>query len=91
MAACHLRPHPPPFADGNGRLARLLANVPVYSKAQDPIIIPATMHDRYLTALATWQIACGPPLPGGFLLEKPELLTGFQHLCEEAVAMGSAG
>ena len=74
-----------PFADGNGRLARLLANVPVYAKAHDPIIISATTRDRYLGTLARWQIACGPPLPSGPLFEKSDLLSDFRLLCEEAM------
>ncbi len=79
LHATFVRIHP--FADGNGRMARMLANLPLIAAGQDPVDIPATARDRYLEALARWQIACGPPRPGAPLYEKDELLADFKALC----------
>jgi tetratricopeptide (TPR) repeat protein len=82
LHATFVRIHP--FADGNGRMARLLANLPLLSAGLDPVDIPATARDRYLSALASWQIACGPPSPNEPLFEKPELLEDFRVLCSSS-------
>lgn len=55
-----------PYADGNGRLARLLANIPVIEKGDLPILIPNEQRLAYIESLATWQLASGPPI-----LEQP--------------------
>ena len=71
-----------PYADGNGRMARLLANLPVIEKGQLPIFIPSERRLEYIEALATWQLASGQvrlnqPLEGDV---KPQ--QAFQALCE---------
>ena len=71
-----------PYADGNGRLARLLANLPAIEKGQLPIFIPSVRRLEYIEALATWQLASGQvrlnqPLEGDV---KP--MQAFQALCE---------
>ena len=71
-----------PYADGNGRMARLLANLPVIEKGQLPIFIPSERRLEYIEALATWQLASGQvrlnqPLEGDV---KP--MQAFQALCE---------
>lgn len=53
-----------PYADGNGRMARLLANLPVLEKGQLPIVVPNEHRLDYIEALATWQLASGPPSLG---------------------------
>ena len=79
LHATFVRIHP--FADGNGRMARLLANIPLICAGLDPVDIPATARDRYLGVLARWQIACGPPRPNEPLFDQPELLADFRTLC----------
>ena len=79
LHACFARIHP--FADGNGRMARMLANIPLLAAGLDPVDIPATARDRYLASLASWQIACGAPRPDGELFAKPKLLGDFRKLC----------
>ncbi len=76
-----------PFADGNGPMARLLANLPVLEKGQLPILIPATERLRYIEALATWQVASGPPRPGQDLFPHPETLLDFHALCEKSMVV----
>jgi Fic family protein len=71
-----------PYADGNGRMARLLANLPVIEKGQLPIFIPSERRLDYIEALATWQLASGQlrlnqPLEGDAMP-----LQTFQALCE---------
>ena len=79
LHACFARIHP--FADGNGRMARMLASIPLLAAGLDPVDIPATARDRYMAALATWQMKCGPPRPGGELFAKSNLLADFRKLC----------
>lgn len=50
-----------PYADGNGRMARLLANLPVIEKGFLPILIPADKRLEYIEALSQWQMASGRP------------------------------
>lgn len=71
-----------PYADGNGRMARLLANVPVIEKGSLPILIPAEKRLEYIEALATWQLASGPPQPGRPLEGNPEAFQSFLNLCQ---------
>jgi Fic family protein len=52
-----------PYADGNGRMARLLANIPVIEKGSLPILIPNEQRLQYIESLASWQLASGPPSP----------------------------
>jgi Fic family protein len=52
-----------PYADDNGRLARLLSNLPVLEKGSLPILIPNERRLDYIEALASWQLASGPVHP----------------------------
>lgn len=79
LHATFVRIHP--FADGNGRMARMLANLPLLAQARAPVDIPASARERYLSVLAKWQIACGPPRPHESLFPKTELLDDFAELC----------
>lgn len=73
-----------PFADGNGRLARLLANLPVLEKGMIPVLIPSQRRLEYIESLASWQIACGAPKPESALLPRPDLLEAFRRICADA-------
>lgn len=84
LHATFVRIHP--FADGNGRLARLLANVPLVASGQPVVDIPATARDRYLAALARWQFACGAPRPNEPLYTKAGELKDFIALCKASQA-----
>jgi Fic family protein len=44
-----------PFFDGNGRLARLLANLPVLKAGFPPIVVPQEDRYRYKQVLSTYQ------------------------------------
>jgi len=84
LHATFVRIHP--FADGNGRMARMLANLPLLAQGRTPVDIPATARERYLTAIAQWQIACGPPRPNEPLFPMAELLADFADLCASSRA-----
>lgn len=71
-----------PYADGNGRMARLLANVPVIEKGHLPIFIPAERRLEYIEALAHWQLASGTVVPGSSLEGNLDYLQPFHQLCE---------
>lgn len=79
LHATFVRIHP--FADGNGRMARMLANLPLLAQARAPVDIPAIARERYLAILPKWQIACGPPRPNEPLFPKADLLADFAQLC----------
>lgn len=57
-----------PYADGNGRLARLLANLPVLRAGQPPILIQQADRKRYLQLLGDYCLARGAPVPGEMLV-----------------------
>ena len=48
-----------PFFDGNGRLARLLANIPVLAAGFPPIVVPSEARCDYIRELWEYQRAVG--------------------------------
>jgi len=72
-----------PFADGNGRMARLVANILVLEKGFLPVLIPVEKRLVYLESLATWQRASGGTDPGASLDGCVEALGMFRGLCAE--------
>lgn len=73
-----------PFADGNGRLARLVANLPVLRAGLPPIIILREQRKEYIDALSAWHFAAGQIKAGEELLPKPEKLEPLIELCRQA-------
>lgn len=47
--------HIHPFADGNGRLARLIANIPLLKSGLPPLLIKQDTRREYITLLADYQ------------------------------------
>jgi len=80
--ATFVRMHP--FADENGRMARLVANIPVLQKGLLPVFIPVEKRLVYVEALATWQMASGPVKLGASLGGSAEALGLFRVLCTES-------
>jgi len=48
-----------PFFDGNGRLARLVANIPVLRGGHPPLIVPIERRSEYIDLLWAYQNAVG--------------------------------
>ena len=72
-----------PFFDGNGRMARLLANLPVLRAGFPPIVVPAEGRQEYKKAISDYQQII-PDLKGLSdlrALPRNTERTGFQELC----------
>jgi Fic family protein len=78
--------HIHPFWDGNGRMARLLANLPVLRAGHLPVVIDARERKRYIETLAAYQLAVGPPTPATGIWPRPDLEAPFIALCRNAYA-----
>lgn len=50
-----------PYADGNGRMARLLANIPLLSCGLPPLLIDASKRSTYISLLAENDMQSGTP------------------------------
>ena len=50
-----------PFADGNGRMARLLANIPILKAGLPPVIIALENRKKYLELMGDWSAERGAP------------------------------
>jgi len=73
-----------PFFDGNGRIARLVANFPVINSGLPPIIIPADKRREYIRLLSKYELVVGQPQVGEPLLPKKELFVDFKTFCGES-------
>lgn len=49
-----------PFFDGNGRLARLIANIPLLKSGCLPIIIDTTQREEYIQLLSNYNLSAKP-------------------------------
>lgn len=73
-----------PFFDGNGRMARLIANIPVIKSGFPPIIIPKEYRRNYIMALSEYELSVGSIKRSAPLLPSKEKLTDFKNLCTES-------
>ncbi|QTA79395.1 Fic/DOC family protein [Desulfonema limicola] len=73
-----------PFYDGNGRIARLVSNIPVLKSGFPPIIIPKQRRREYIMALTEYHLSAGPPIPGEPLLPETEKIKNFKIFCAES-------
>jgi Fic family protein len=73
-----------PFSDGNGRLARLSANLPVLKSGMPPVIIPQDQRRQYMNILAACHLQTGPIKGGDDLLPEPDALEPLILFCEQA-------
>ncbi len=73
-----------PFFDGNGRLARLISNVPVLKSGLPPIIIPQKQRKQYIDALSAYHFSAGQIKAGDTLLPNQDALESFTIFCEQA-------
>jgi Fic family protein len=73
-----------PFFDGNGRLARLVANIPVLKSGLPPVIIPKEQRKAYIDALSEYHYSAGQIKKGDELLPDQNGLKPFKSFCEQA-------
>lgn len=73
-----------PFFDGNGRLARLLANMPVLAAGFPPIVVPSEARLDYIRELWDYQRAVGVvSLANRELLPEPSRLDNLRRLVRD--------
>lgn len=72
-----------PFADGNGRMARLIANLPVLKSGLPPILIDSNRRREYLMAISAYDIEVGCAKKDSLLLPNSDLKNGFTNFCKE--------
>jgi len=72
-----------PFFDGNGRMARLVANIPVLKSGLPPIIIPREQRKEYIDLLSAYHNSVGRIQKDGELIPKPDELLPFIKFCEQ--------
>lgn len=73
-----------PFWDGNGRIARLIANIPIIRAGYPPIIIPKERCLEYIEALSEYHLAVGTAAVGKDLLPMVDSLARFKGFCGES-------
>lgn len=73
-----------PFFDGNGRVARLVANLPVLRGGFPPIVIPKARRSDYIDLLWEYQNAAGPVRRDARLLPPHPAIARFESLVREA-------
>lgn len=86
-----------PFFDGNGRMARLVANIPVLKAGYPPIVVPTEDRKRYLETISAYQEAIpdlaglkdlnGLPSPDAFVVLCADYWTETMRLVETAHQM----
>ena len=59
-----------PYADGSGRMARLLANLPLLQAGQPPLLIDVDQRREYIALLGEYSLQQGAPKPGDELFTK---------------------
>ena len=78
MAIVHVHP----FWDGNGRIARLLANIPLLKAGLPPLTIPEEQRRTYIQQLADYQVTIGQLDETTGVWPDVSLLAGFNRFCE---------
>ncbi len=72
-----------PFWDGNGRIARLIANLPCLKAGYPPIIIEKEKRYDYIMALTEYTSSYGVPSRDTELLHEGERFDKFCSFCEQ--------
>jgi Fic family protein len=78
--------HIHPFCDGNGTMARLIANLLLLKAGLSPLVISHSMRRQYITCLADYQLATGKLDKGTGVWPDEDRLKGFADFCQSAYA-----
>lgn len=70
-----------PFYDGNGRMARLLANLPLLRAGHVPIMIDRTRRQEYIIRLSSYQQSVGQLDTENELIETNDAYNEFEKFC----------
>jgi len=76
--------HIHPFWDGNGRLARLLSNIPLLKAGLPPLVIDKSLRREYIECLADYQIALGQLTKTTGIWPDERQLEAFSLFCEKS-------
>jgi Fic family protein len=76
--------HIHPFWDGNGRMARLIANIPLLKAGLPPLVIPADVRRQYIEFLSRYQLQVGQLDNDTGVWPQPEKLEAFSWFCESS-------
>ncbi len=74
--------HVHPFWDGNGRIARLIANIPLLKAGLPPLVIPQAKRRTYIQILAKYQVAVGQLNASSGVWPEPGRLKDFEQFCD---------
>jgi len=72
-----------PFFDGNGRVARLIANLPVIRSGFPPVVVPAERRADYIDLLWQYQSTVGTIKRGSRLLPPHPAIRQFEELLRQ--------
>jgi Fic family protein len=75
--------HIHPFWDGNGRIARLIANIPLLKAGLPPIVIPNERRREYIQLLASYEMKMGKLDKKSGALPEVGLLYDFEMFCTQ--------
>lgn len=82
MAIVHIHP----FWDGNGRIARLVANIILIKAGLPPLVVETSLRREYIECLADYQILIGQLTNMTDVWPNDELLKPFSIFCEQSYA-----